>query len=74
MHDVFPKAKFRDCIQLTVAAGSDSKLRAQREQWIEMAKPKPITMEDGANVDEEGLDALRSAERESTGSFLNTYN
>jgi Replication Fork Protection Component Swi3 len=64
MHDVFPKAKFRDCIQLTVAASKNPRVQAQRRGWIGMTKEKPL---DEENMDEEGLDALRNVEREATG-------
>jgi hypothetical protein len=67
MHNVFPKAKFRDCIEMTLRAGDQSKLRVKRREWIDLTKPKIVDVEDGRNADEDGLEALRSAEREETG-------
>jgi Replication Fork Protection Component Swi3 len=34
MHEVFPKAKFRDCIQMTEKAGHETRLRMMRKEWI----------------------------------------
>jgi replication fork protection complex subunit Csm3/Swi3 len=64
MHDVFPKAKFRDCIAMTEKLGHLSQLRIMRKEWIESTKPKP--REDNVE-DVEGLDALRSMEQGQNG-------
>lgn len=64
MHDVFPKAKFRDCIAMTEKLGHLSQLRVMRKEWIESTKPKP--REDNVE-DVEGLDVLRSMEQGQNG-------
>jgi replication fork protection complex subunit Csm3/Swi3 len=59
MHDVFPKARFRDCIAMTEKVGHQAQLRVMRKQWIDDSKPKGI--ED--DIEEvEGLEVLRSLE------------
>jgi hypothetical protein len=64
MHDVFPKARFRDCIVLTEKAGHEAQLRVKRKQWIDDSKPKRAEDELG---DVDGLEVLESMEREVQG-------
>lgn len=64
MHDVFPKARFRDCIALTEKAGHQAQLRVKRKQWIDDCKPR---REDEDEGDVEGLEVLQSMEREAEG-------
>jgi replication fork protection complex subunit Csm3/Swi3 len=64
MHDVFPKARFRDCIALTEKAGHQAQLRVKRKQWIDDTKPR---REDDDEGDVEGLEVLQSMEREVEG-------
>src|SRR5579859_8123333 len=64
MHDVFPKANFRDCIAMTEKVGHIAQLRIMRKQWIENTKPKP-RQEDVEDV--EGLEVLRSMEQDRNG-------
>jgi replication fork protection complex subunit Csm3/Swi3 len=60
MHDVFPKARFRDCISMTEKVGHQTQLRVMRKQWIDDSKPN----QGDKDVEEvEGLDVLRSLER-----------
>lgn len=66
MHDVFPKAKFRDCIEMTEKVGHLAQLRVMRKQWIEESKPRQVVQPD-EEVDLDGLEALQSMEREHTG-------
>jgi replication fork protection complex subunit Csm3/Swi3 len=60
MHDVFPKARFRDCISMTEKVGHQNQLRVMRKQWIDDTKPGRRD-EDVEEV--EGLEALRTLER-----------
>jgi replication fork protection complex subunit Csm3/Swi3 len=60
MHDVFPKARFRDCISMTENVGHQAQLRVMRKQWIDDSKPGRRD-EDVEEV--EGLEVLRSLER-----------
>src|SRR5271169_6570888 len=39
MHDVFPKARFRDCISMTEKEGGKPHLKAMRNEFIDMTKP-----------------------------------
>ena len=49
MHDVFPKARFRDCISMTKNIGNTKPLKIMRREWIELSKP---TMKDDRTFDE----------------------
>jgi replication fork protection complex subunit Csm3/Swi3 len=60
MHDVFPKARFRDCIAMTKKVGHQNQLRVMRKQWIEDTKP---SQRDEDVEDVEGLEVLQSFER-----------
>lgn len=40
MHEVFPKAKFRDCVQMTEKAGHETRLRMMRREWIDGTKAR----------------------------------
>ena len=70
MHDVFPKAKFRDCIEMTEKEGHHAQLRVMRKQWIEESKPRQVVQPDEEEGDLDGLEALQSTEREQTGTSL----
>jgi hypothetical protein len=63
MHDVFPKARFRDCIVLTEKAGHIAQLRVMRQQWIDDTKPR----REEEDLDVVGLEVLQSMEREGMG-------
>ena len=63
MHDVFPKARFRDCIQMTEKVGHRAQLMVMRKQWIDKSKPGSVTQQP-EEEDEDGLEALHSMERE----------
>lgn len=62
MHDVFPKARFRDCIKMTEREGHKAQLREMRKQWIDESKLR----DDLGDFDE--LEALESIEREQSSS------
>jgi hypothetical protein len=64
MHDVFPKANFRDCIAMTEKVGHLAQLRIMRKQWIENTKPKP---REEIAEDVDGLEALRDIEQDQNG-------
>jgi replication fork protection complex subunit Csm3/Swi3 len=66
MHDVFPKARFRDCIRMTEKEGHQAQLRVMRKQWIEETKPRQVVQPD-EEVDLDGLEVLQSMEMEQTG-------
>ena len=74
MHDVFPKAKFRDCIEMTEKVGHKSNVRIMRKEWIDLTKPHPpppTWREDGEDAD--ALEALQSVEREQAGKVDISY-
>jgi hypothetical protein len=64
MHDVFPKANFRDCIAMTEKVGHITQLRIMRKEWIEQTKPR-LREEDVEDV--EALEVLRSIEEDRNG-------
>jgi len=66
MHDVFPKARFRDCIEMTEKVGHQAQLRVMRKQWIEETKPRQA-VQPNEEEDLDGLEELQSMEREQTG-------
>ena len=66
MHDVFPKARFRDCIEMTEKVGHQAQLRVMRKQWIEESKPRQVVQPDEVE-DLDGLEVLQTMEREQTG-------
>ena len=66
MHDVFPKARFRDCIAMTEKVGHVRQVMIMRRQWIEESKPKKPRDED-EDLDLYGVEALQSIEREQAG-------
>ena len=71
MHDVFPKAKFRDCIEMTEKVGHHAQLRVMRKEWIEESKPRQAVQPEEEEGDLDALEVLQSMEREQTGtSFL----
>src|SRR5277367_6250783 len=63
MHDVFPKARFRDCIAMTEKVGHIAQLRVMRRQWIDESKPKK-QMDEDDDLDLDGIEVLDSIERE----------
>ena len=63
MHDVFPKARFRDCIGMTEKVGHQARLRIMRKQWIDDSKPRE-EKDDEDFVDADGIEVLETAERE----------
>jgi replication fork protection complex subunit Csm3/Swi3 len=63
MHDVFPKARFRDCIAITEKVGHIAQLRVMRRQWIDESKPKK-QMDEDDDLDLDGIEVLDSIERE----------
>jgi replication fork protection complex subunit Csm3/Swi3 len=63
MHDVFPKARFRDCIAMTEKVGHLAQVRIMRQQWIDETKPKILRDEDD-DLDLDGAEVLESIERE----------
>jgi Replication Fork Protection Component Swi3 len=65
MHDVFPKARFRDCIGMTEKLGHQAQLRITRKQWIDESKPRQVVEEDLGDI--EGLDVLEEIEMEQAG-------
>ena len=65
MHDVFPKARFRDCIAMTEKLGHRTQLIVMRKQWIDNTKPGSVKQQTEEEAeDEEALEALHSVERE----------
>ena len=64
MHDVFPKANFRDCIAMTEKVGHITQMRIMRKEWIEQAKPR---LRDEDVEDVEALEVLRSIEENRNG-------
>jgi replication fork protection complex subunit Csm3/Swi3 len=70
MHDVFPKAKFRDCIEMTEKCGHTAQLRVMRKQWIEESKPRREIYEKDDVGDMDGLEVLENMEREQIGIHL----
>lgn len=65
MHDVFPKARFRDCIKMTEKLGHQAQLRIMRKQWIDESKPRLAAEEDLGDM--EGLEVLGEMERKQAG-------
>ena len=68
MHDVFPKAKFRDCIKMTEKCGHQAQLRIMRRQWIEESKPRHVSQQDEDLGDVNELEVVERGGE--TGSFL----
>ena len=64
MHDVFPKARFRDCIKMTEKCGHQAQLRIMRKQWIEQTKPGYVSQQDEDLDNVDGLEVLGALERE----------
>jgi Replication Fork Protection Component Swi3 len=62
LHDVFPKARFRDVIDMTEEVGHKGLVRGLRKEFIEQSKPRPAVMEDVGDV--EGMEVLEEMERE----------
>lgn len=67
MHDVFPKARFRDCITMIEKVGHKSQIRTMRNEWINETKPDRLANRDGDLGDADGLEVLESIEREQAG-------
>jgi hypothetical protein len=68
MHDVFPKARFRDCIAMTEKLGHQEQLRVRRKAWIDESKPKyQLGPEEDDMGDIGGLEAVERMEREQAG-------
>lgn len=63
MHDVFPKARFRDCIAMTEKAGHEQRIRILRKQWIDDTKPRATPNEEDP-LDKDGAEILDNLERE----------
>jgi replication fork protection complex subunit Csm3/Swi3 len=63
MHDVFPKAKFRDCISMTEKAGHEQRLKVMRKQWIDDTKPKSLLTEEDL-LDVDGAEILADIDRQ----------
>ena len=63
MHDVFPKARFRDCIAMTEKVGHTTQVKVMRRQWIDESKPKK-RMDEDDDLDLDGIEVLESIERE----------
>src|SRR5271170_7039085 len=63
MHDVFPKAQFRDCIAMTEKVGHIAQVKVMRRQWIDESKPKK-RMDEDDDLDLDGIEVLESIERE----------
>lgn len=61
MHEVFPKARFRDCIQMTEKAGHESRLRVMRKEWIDGTKARQVVPPEP--IDWDALQALADAEK-----------
>jgi len=40
MHDVFPKARFRDCIAMTQQLGNKGMIPVLRKEWIDQSRPR----------------------------------
>jgi replication fork protection complex subunit Csm3/Swi3 len=59
MHEVFPKAKFRDCIQMTEKAGHETRLRMMRKEWIDGTRSRVAAEE----PDWDALQALVDGDR-----------
>jgi replication fork protection complex subunit Csm3/Swi3 len=68
MHDIFPKARFRDCITLTEKAGHDTRIKIIRKQWIDETKPRELLTEEDL-LDRDGAEILENLEREAGESF-----
>ena len=61
MHEVFPKARFRDCIAMTEKAGHESRLRVMRKEWIEATKAQQVIPDEP--IDWDALQALADADK-----------
>jgi len=59
MHEVFPKARFRDCIQMTEKVGHETRLRMMRKEWIDGTKAK----EQAEEPDWDALQALVDSDK-----------
>jgi len=61
MHEVFPKATFRDCIAMTEKAGHENQVRVVRKEWIEATKARQVVPDEP--IDWDALQALADAEK-----------
>ena len=59
LHDVFPKATFRDCIQMVMKEGHHNEFKIKRKEWIDGAKEqRPV------EISNEEMEALEEIEKE----------
>ena len=61
MHEVFPKARFRDCIAMTEKAGHENRLRVVRREWIDGTKARQVVSDEP--IDWDALQALADADK-----------